>query len=318
MLLVQSSESSYREASFLDDRFLSDGRESLWVPAAELYAAAAVIDCARPLHFIFHTGHVGSTLVSRLLDEVAQVLPLREPLPLRTLAELADRQGGLDARSDDWLALWSRGYRHTDAVLLKATSSAGRIAVPILRRRPEIRAVYLNLCVEPYLATLLAGEQSLRDLQGHAPQRQGRVRSRLLETRNLQPVTSVGELAALSWLAESFSQHDALSAFPQRVLRIDFEQFLQDVGRGIGAIVAHFALAADSRALQGMDRSPTLARYSKAPQYEYSPDLRSAVLAESRRNNATEIARGIAWLETLARRDAGVGAVFSALGRSQR
>jgi hypothetical protein len=313
VLLVQNLESSYREASFLDDRFLSDGRESLWVPAAELYAAAAGIDCARPLHFIFHTGHVGSTLVSRLLDEVTQVLPLREPLPLRTLA---DRQDGLDARSDGWLALWSRGYRHTDAVLLKATSSAGRIAVPILRRRPEIRAVYLNLRVEPYLATLLAGEQSLRDLQGHAPQRQGRVRSRLLETRNLQPVTSVGELAALSWLAESFSQHDALSAFPQRVLRIDFEQFLQDVGRGIGAIVAHFALAADARALQGIYHSPTLARYSKAPQYEYSADLRSAVLAESRRNNATEIARGIAWLETLARRDAGVEAVFSTLGRS--
>ena len=68
MLLVRTSESAYRQASFLDDRFLAGDRESLWVPAAELYAAAALIDCARPLHFVFHTGHVGSTLVSRLLD----------------------------------------------------------------------------------------------------------------------------------------------------------------------------------------------------------------------------------------------------------
>ena len=44
----------------------------------------------RPLHFIFHTGHVGSTLVSRLLDETGAVLSLREPSPLRTLAETSD------------------------------------------------------------------------------------------------------------------------------------------------------------------------------------------------------------------------------------
>ena len=315
MLLVRTSESAYRQASFLDDRFLAGDRESLWVPAAELYAAAALIDCARPLHFVFHTGHVGSTLVSRLLDAVAQVLPLREPLPLRALADLADTQGGLDARSDHWLALWSRGYRDTDAVVLKATSSAARIAVPLLQRRAGMRAVYLNLRAEPYLATLLAGEHSLRDLQGHAPQRQRHLQSRLLEAGSLHPITSAGELAALSWLTESFCQHAALAAFPGRVLRIDFEQLLQDVSEGIGAIAAHLALSADAQALGSLDRSPVLTRYSKAPEHEYSRDLRDAVLAESRRNNAIEIARGLAWLETLARRDAGVAVVFGALGR---
>ena len=317
MLLVRTSESAYRQASFLDDRFLAGDRESLWVPAAELYAAAALIDCARPLHFVFHTGHVGSTLVSRLLDEVAPVLPLREPLPLRALADLADTQGqgSLDSTSDQWLTLWARGYSHTDAVVLKATSSAGRIAVSLLQRRPGIRAVYLNLRAEPYLATLLAGENSLRDLQGHAPQRQRHLQSRLLEAGSLHPITSAGELAALSWLTESFCQHAALAAFPGRVLRIDFEQLLQDVSDGIGAVVAHLALAADAQALRALDRSPVLTRYSKAPEHEYSRDLRDAVLAESRRNNAIEIARGLAWLETLARRDAGVAEVFGALGR---
>ena len=44
----------------------------------------------RAVHFIFHTGHVGSTLVSRLLDETGDVLSLREPLPLRTLADAMD------------------------------------------------------------------------------------------------------------------------------------------------------------------------------------------------------------------------------------
>ena len=44
-----------------------------------------------PIHFIFHSGHVGSTLLSRLLEEVPSQLGLREPLPLRSLAELHDR-----------------------------------------------------------------------------------------------------------------------------------------------------------------------------------------------------------------------------------
>src|SRR3546814_15725477 len=35
--------------------------------------------------------HVGSTLASRLLAETADILPLREPMLLRTLAQVAER-----------------------------------------------------------------------------------------------------------------------------------------------------------------------------------------------------------------------------------
>src|SRR3546814_20118484 len=44
--------------------------------------------------FIFHIGHVGSTLVSRLLAEVGDALPLREPMLLRALAQVAERKIG--------------------------------------------------------------------------------------------------------------------------------------------------------------------------------------------------------------------------------
>src|SRR3990167_10325132 len=88
VLIALVSEADYRAASFLDQRLLTDriGREWLpWDALPDLGAAAPSPD------FIFHIGHVGSTLVSRLLAEASDVLPLREPMLLRTLAQAAER-----------------------------------------------------------------------------------------------------------------------------------------------------------------------------------------------------------------------------------
>ena len=74
------------------------------------------------INFIFHTGHVGSTLVSRLLDETGPVLSVREPLPLRTLAEAQDTlrapesllgEPRFELLLDTLMRLWSRGYPAT-------------------------------------------------------------------------------------------------------------------------------------------------------------------------------------------------------------
>src|SRR5438105_4764143 len=76
VLLVQFDAGAYRAASFLDDRILSPATKGAWLPVARAAEASRLVTSARPLHFIFHTGHVGSTLVSRLLDETDAVLSL--------------------------------------------------------------------------------------------------------------------------------------------------------------------------------------------------------------------------------------------------
>ncbi|MEL7190174.1 MAG: hypothetical protein AAGK17_11525, partial [Pseudomonadota bacterium] len=43
--------------------------------------------------FIFHIGHVGSTLLARLLGEAPDTLALREPQLLRQFAELKTLEG---------------------------------------------------------------------------------------------------------------------------------------------------------------------------------------------------------------------------------
>src|SRR4051812_34839527 len=92
-LLVHLNESAYRAASFLDDRILTPGLKGAWAGLESTLGAAGSGVAGKPLHFIFHTGHVGSTLLSRLLDESGCVLSLREPLPLRTLADAHDVVG---------------------------------------------------------------------------------------------------------------------------------------------------------------------------------------------------------------------------------
>jgi hypothetical protein len=65
-------------------------------------------------------------------------------------------------------------------------------------------------------------------------------------------------------------------------------------------IVGHFGLPADARYLAAVARSPVLTRYSKAPEYAYTPEIRSEILRDARRDHRDEISKGLAWLARLA------------------
>src|SRR5688572_17253562 len=83
--MVAMDAAAYRAASFLDDRLLQSPVDSQLVAWPEIEAAMAGTR-RRDARWIFHIGHVGSTLVSRLLGELPSVLGLREPRLLRDLA----------------------------------------------------------------------------------------------------------------------------------------------------------------------------------------------------------------------------------------
>lgn len=321
VLVIRMDEGAYRAASFLDDRILGPATRGAWLPGGTVTQAARAARNLRPLHFVFHTGHVGSTLLSRLLDESGVVLGLREPLPLRTLADSQDVLEGpesllspaaFEALLDMLLRLWARGYEATRAVVVKATSNTGRAAGRLLAASPASRAVYLALRPEPYLATLLGGANSATDLRGHGP---GRMR-RLLAGRAL-PVSPLhaltpGELAALGWLAEGLSRADALRTGGDRVLALDFDEFLADVPGSLARVMSHFGLPRDEALLSGVAQNPVLRQYSKAPERPYPPGERAAALERSRRANGAEIRRGLEWIDRLARADAAVAALVRA------
>lgn len=316
-LLIDIGAAALREASFLDDRVLKPSMQGSWVALRRVVEAAGAVRL-QPLHFIFHTGHVGSTLVSRLLDETRSVLPLREPAALRELADTFDRLSNIDSLIDErgfgvlaatLLRLWSRGDAATQAIVLKATSSAGRIAPALLRQSPASRAIYLNLRAEPYIATLVGGANATIDLRGLGPERFRRLAA--YGAVGLTPMHrhTKGQLAAASWLAETWSQQKAADAHGERVLTIDFDALLQDVTAHVARIVKHFGLPHDASYLANIGNSAVMQRYAKAPEHAYSPALRAQILGQARAQHADEIRAGLSWLETLAAASPTVAAV---------
>ncbi len=295
--LLRLSEADYRAASFLDDRMLTPDMEIGWAPVPVLAQAARQIK-PKPLHFIFHMGHVGSTLLSRLLDDVPGVLGLREPLPLRSLSEKPDPH-----LLDTLLKLWSRGFADTSHVIVKATSMAGVLAPAILGAVPDMRAVYLHLKPEPYLATIIAGSDTAKDQAAFAQLRGGRVMGRLQD--EIPQPRSPGEYAALTFLAESLARHDARGA---RMLEVDFDDLLADVDGVLAAIIAHFGLP---QKIPQAAIAHQMGRYSKAPDSAYSPALRAQILDDARAQAGAEIRAGLAWLDAIAKRHAVVAGLMT-------
>jgi hypothetical protein len=256
--------------------------------------------------------------VSRLLDDTGAVLPLREPAALRQLAETHDALGRVDSLLSErgfaillggFLRLWGRGDAATKAVVLKATSSTGRMAPALLAAQTSARAIYLNLRAEPYIVTLLSGANAMLDLRGLGPERFRRLAAYGAADLPALHQHSRGELAAASWLAETWSQQKALDAAGSRMIAVDFDMLLGDIGGEIGRIVRHLGLPHTGTYLSNIGQSPALLRYAKAPEHAYSPALRAQVLAEARTQQGEEIRKGLAWLDRMKASNAPIAAV---------
>src|SRR3984885_3965438 len=125
--LVKLDEAAYRAASFLDQRLCSCGYPQHSCAPALLQSAAARLPARA--HYIFHTGHVGSTLVSRLVGAHPQLFALREPALLRALAV----PGAAAAlRFGAALGLLAAAWRPARRGVVKATTFASELAEPIL------------------------------------------------------------------------------------------------------------------------------------------------------------------------------------------
>jgi hypothetical protein len=257
-------------------------------------------------------------LLSRLIDETGVVLGLREPLPLRTLAEQHDRiatstaplaSEQFDARLDTFQKLWRRGFVDTTSTLLKATSSSGRLALRLLEASPASKAIYRNLTADTYVCTLLPGAAATVALRGFGGAR--RLAERFGIAAPAIAAHSVGELAAMTWTVESLTQMETKTMFDERVMLLDFDALLSNLRLKLGAVLDHLGIAAPAGFLPAIERSAALTRYSKAPeQFSYSPAFRDQLLRQARREHAAELSKGLRYLERIAKDDQRVAALL--------
>lgn len=290
--LVAMDHESYRAASFLDDRLLQtpvDAQTVSWTLIEE-----AITDALRSdARWIFHIGHVGSTLVSRLLGELDGVLSIREPRLLRDLglmpADIRERYVAPVPR------LMSRTFSEAEVACVKATSFVSEIAPELVP--PGERALFMFATPQNYVASILAGENSLQELRLLAGSRSRRLNSRGIYI----PAQNDAGFAAAAWAAEMSALEAAAEAMPDRQISwADFDAMLGDMEAELARIAEFFGFPAESAQLHAIAAGPLMKRYSKAPEYEYSAMLRRELIADAAERHQRDIDTALAMLHSAA------------------
>jgi hypothetical protein len=287
--LIAMNRASYRAASFLDDRMLQQPVNAQVAPWPDVEGAVTG-DLRSDARWIFHIGHVGSTLISRLLGELPSVLALREPRLLRDLAlsPAEVRRQYVDAVP----RLMSRTFAADELACVKATSFASEIA-PELVPQSE-RALFLFARPDHYIPSILAGENSVKELHALAPTRVARMESRGVE---LPSPRNDAEFAACAWATEMCALEAAALAMTGRYIDWwDFDASLQDMPGALAEIAGFFSFDADQEEVAAIANGPLMRRYSKALEYDYSPTLRCDLIAEASRRHADDLRGALAML----------------------
>lgn len=307
LLLMELSLDEVRAASFLDQRMLSQQSKGSWVPWKLVADIFKNVQATQPAAYIFHVGHCGSTLLSRLLEFADGTRCLREPLALRVLAQdLADAgdgrsflsREGQQERLQVLAKMWGRGAVHT---VIKATSICTDLLELINASVPETRSVFIYNRAETHIATLLAGQNALLDLKGFAQLRLQRLQQKTGLDIHLNQL-SPAQLAALSWLSETSSATGSLEKHSRHMMLLEFESLLAEPAITLANVLRHFKISTAQETIENAIKSPVLQTYSKAPEHKYNAQTRAAILKDSRSRFQREISEALGWLEMLADR----------------
>lgn len=300
VLWLRLDDAQRREAAFLDDRAVPPQADGAWMPWSTLPAPGA----QRSADAIFHIGHCGSTLLSRLIDSWPDVQGLREPLPLRTLAEawpvLDTPQSRIapDEAVPLLQSLWSRWSQPLPPRMrsvVKATSSCNGLIDTVLRHTAA-RVLLMDMPLRPYLATLLKSPASVHDAASAAGERLRYLQSRGIANDTALHRLSLPQQCAMGWLAEQ-CRFDAMATgeHAARVLRVDFDALLGDPSATLRCVASHLQL--DAARVPDALASPAWGRYSKAQAHGYGRDDRAHDLALAMQRHATDIAEGERWVD---------------------
>jgi len=301
LIMIRLAEQDYQHASFLDERVLNPTMRLQTYPWHEVIRAVETAGLEERCSYVFHIGHVGSTLISRLIGSHPGILSIREPLLLRSFAQRRDNgTNAFDADLGTCIRLLSRTFSPRQRAVVKATSFVSELATKLLSRRGSPRGLAICVSPESYLATILAGENSRREARVLAPSRAQRLRMRLEGAPwNLDSMTE-GEIIALGWATECCALAGTAGFADERVLPLDFDAFLEAPSTTLHRVLKHFEVDVTYEEATTIVAGPHMRRYSKAQEFAYDPALRRDVLNAARTQHGVEIRRGLAWLEKLA------------------
>ena len=300
-IVVETDRARLRQASFLD------GRETFWSAERLVPLTVDLSDAPGPSRFIFHVGFCGSTLLSRLLDDPAGVLVLKEPQCLadiagqRQLAIARQAQAPLPALIDHALARLNP-TAGDGATVIKPTNWVNSLLPELCARERAVRAVFVSMDRRAYLGAVFRGGRARLEFCTRLAAEIAAVlpRGNALLQRAIASIDDPLDRAArivvlLHAMQETlFDRAIAANGWTDEV-RIDFSELATHPADALAR--ARTALALEPVADDHVRVAGVMQRHTKDPATEYSPSQRAREDHEVDRLHRHRFDAALAWLE---------------------
>jgi hypothetical protein len=258
--------------AFLADIETERGHESAELPLAALGAVRPAGDA--PVTFIFHTAFCRSTLLVRALEQPGISTGLSEPGIIASIAG--------------------------EAVFIKPTNHANRLAPALMQALPEARAVLMTNPLPSFLAAVVRkgmmgrrwGRQLYLEMMGYAGMDLG------MDAREQFAMTDL-QATALAWFLNQRFFAGLAGHFGERVRVLDGDAFARDPAATLSAVYALARKAVPPAQIAAIASGPVFARDAKTGE-DYAAKSARDSAATSSAVNEDEIAKVSEWIGLIA------------------
>lgn len=224
---------------------------------------------------IFHTAFCGSTLLSKVLSQAYNTLPLREPDLLGSLFSAVPNDFISSEQYVEWvMGLLTRRYESDQPVIIKANDYANGLMRKLLENKTQAPALFMYVPLNEFLAGCLKDSGRRQWIA----ERYVFVKNKLADIFPELDGLNIGEgewgkMAAVYWSYNISLYLQAYQTFPDRIRCLDFNQMLAMPEQTIEACAHWF----DLKPLSGVSLSGEIKSlfnvYSKGGQ-EYNKNKR--------------------------------------------
>jgi hypothetical protein len=301
---VRLTREDHRNASFISDEYIGDGRGRKALPLGQVEAALEAAPAGR-CHFIFHSAFCCSTLLARALDVEGKAMGLKEPYSLADLSEAALASGSAErigAALEPLLRLLARPFSEGEAIVVKPSNVANPLIDLLLSLRSEARALLLYSPLPDYLRSI-----AKKGLWGRSWARN------LFASLNRKPEFDAGftgaqlwaqtdlQVAAMAWLQQQAQFARLLREQPPgRIATLDSVTVLADPARTIAAVSGLFDLGFTPEQIGSIAGGPIFASDSKRHDKAFDASARADEHARVEIAHGEEVAMVVRWAEAVA------------------
>lgn len=302
----QMDEQNYRDSSWLDSRIRSSGIKPFRYPFSKIESFFGEPP-AKTAPLIFHIGHCGSTLLSRVLSASPNILPLREPRPLRALSQCfseLDHPARLHNR-EQWdrvakvlMHSYCRTFGEHQTAQIKMSSFCNNLISPLIENELFDRALLLYQSLYSHLASTLGIDMPSSDLRSTAAPRMWEW-MKIPGAPTLQvSEMSLSELSVLNWLGSMYLLLGAQEQYPQHCKLHSFGSFLANPAGSVVDICEWFDMSSECETLLANLEEET-SRNSKLPGKEFSARDRQEKHKKVHQKKQSEISHAMTWAAEL-------------------